>query len=77
MQVSKLLYRSLIAVTLGTVSVGQAVSFVPDYSKAKIAAGRLLALFDRQPNINKPNHSNEGVQPVRTRVGVRCKRIIN
>ena len=33
-------------------AAGQASSFAPDYGKAKIAAARLFALFDRVPSID-------------------------
>jgi hypothetical protein len=33
-------------------AAGQASSFAPDYGKAKIAAARLFALFDRIPTID-------------------------
>ena len=49
-------------VLFGAMSLGQALSYAPDYGKAKISASRLFALFKRQPKID--NYSNEGVLPV-------------
>lgn len=36
----------------GTMFVGQAVAFAPDYNKAKLAATRIIDLFHRTPKIN-------------------------
>ena len=33
-------------------TAGQVASFAPDYMKAKMAAGRILSLFDRTPAID-------------------------
>ena len=49
-------------VNFGAVYIGQGFAYIQNYSKAKVAAGRLFALFLRQPKID--NNSNEGVQPV-------------
>jgi hypothetical protein len=44
--------RVFSAIIFGAMAAGQASSFAPDYGKAKIAAARLFALFDRLPTIN-------------------------
>ncbi|XP_041418444.1 ATP-binding cassette sub-family B member 5 isoform X2 [Xenopus laevis] len=47
--------------TYGALSVGQSLSFAPDYAKAKSAASHLFALFDREPAID--NYSQKGQKP--------------
>ena len=39
-------------------TAGQVASFAPDYMKAKMAAGRILDLFDRTPAID--SYSDNG-----------------
>ena len=46
------LCRVFAAILFGAMAAGQASSFAPDYGKAKIAAARLFALFDRVPSID-------------------------
>lgn len=40
------------ALILGTMMVGQAVAFAPNYSKARVAASQIFALLDRRPVID-------------------------
>ncbi|KAK3887408.1 hypothetical protein Pcinc_008524 [Petrolisthes cinctipes] len=40
------------ALILGTMMVGQAVAFAPNYSKAKVAAGHIFNLLQRRPAID-------------------------
>ncbi len=40
------------ALILGTMMVGQATAFAPNYNKAIIAAGRIFKLLDRVPKID-------------------------
>lgn len=40
------------ALILGTMMVGQAMAFAPNFSKAKIAASKLITLFNRTPAID-------------------------
>ncbi|XP_056375696.1 ATP-binding cassette sub-family B member 5-like isoform X2 [Hyla sarda] len=42
----------------GAITVGQTLSFAPDYSKAKSAASHLFHLFNTEPSID--SYSNEG-----------------
>lgn len=37
---------------LSAMTVGQAVALAPDYSQAKVAAARVLAILDRVPSID-------------------------
>ena len=46
-------------VLFGAMAAGQASSFAPDYGKAKIAAARLFALFDRVPPIDSSSESGD------------------
>ncbi|XP_040208747.1 ATP-binding cassette sub-family B member 5-like isoform X2 [Rana temporaria] len=50
-----------VILTYGAVSVGQTLSFAPDYAKAKSAASHLFALFDREPTID--SYSLHGLKP--------------
>lgn len=50
---------------LGTMMVGQATAFAPNYNKAVIAAARIFKLLDRVPLINDGGHY--GSRPVRNR----------
>lgn len=40
------------ALLLGTMMVGQAVAFAPNYSKARVAASQIFSLLDRRPAID-------------------------
>ena len=46
------------ALILGTMMVGQASAFQPNYNKAVIAAGRIFKLLDRKPLIDSDAASN-------------------
>lgn len=50
------------AMILGTMMVGQAVAFAPNYSKAKVAAARVFAMLERIPAID--TSSDAGLKPV-------------
>lgn len=39
------------ALILGTMMVGQAVAFAPNYSKAKVAGAHIITLLERKPAI--------------------------
>jgi len=43
-------------------AIGQASQFAPDAGKAKAAAAKIFALFDRQPAID--SYSTDGEKPV-------------
>ncbi|XP_073533888.1 ATP-binding cassette sub-family B member 5-like isoform X1 [Phyllobates terribilis] len=45
----------------GAITVGQTLSFAPDYAKAKSAASHLFHLFDTEPSID--SYSMEGEKP--------------
>lgn len=40
------------AIVFGAMALGQASSFAPDYTKAKVSSGRIFSLLDRQPAID-------------------------
>jgi hypothetical protein len=42
------------ALIFGSWMLGQALAFVPNYSIAKMAAGRMFHLMDRKPQIYSP-----------------------
>ena len=46
----------------GGVEIGRVNAFAPDYSKAKVAAAKLFALFDQKSAIDP--WSNRGIKPV-------------
>uniref|UniRef100_A0A7M5VBZ8 Uncharacterized protein n=1 Tax=Clytia hemisphaerica TaxID=252671 RepID=A0A7M5VBZ8_9CNID len=52
--------KVIIGIQFGAMTAGQVASFAPDYVKAKTAAGRILALFDRKPAID--SYSTEGIK---------------
>ncbi|XP_071520197.1 ATP-dependent translocase ABCB1-like [Panulirus ornatus] len=56
------------AMILGTMMVGQAVAFAPNYSKAKVAAARVFFMLERVPTIDASSdvglRPSEGVQDV-------------
>lgn len=47
--------------TYGAITVGQTLSFAPDYAKAKSAASHLFSLFSTEPSID--SYSTEGQKP--------------
>lgn len=47
-----LLHRVAEALILGTMMVGQATAFAPNYNKAVLAAARVFRLLDRRPLID-------------------------
>ncbi|XP_075683429.1 ATP-binding cassette sub-family B member 5-like isoform X1 [Rhinoderma darwinii] len=47
--------------TYGAITVGQTLSFAPDYAKAKSAASHLFSLFNTEPSID--SYSMEGQKP--------------
>ena len=51
------------ALILGSMMVGQATAFAPNYNKAVIAAARIFKLLDRQPVID--SEGTKGVKLVR------------
>ena len=56
-------HRVFIAICNGGVEIGRVNAFAPDYSKAKVAAAKLFALFDRESLIDPTDTS--GKTPVR------------
>ena len=56
-------FRVFMAITFGAISAGQASSFAPDYSKAKVSAKRIFNILDRAPVID--NYSEDGEKVVR------------
>ena len=51
-------FRVIIGIQFAAMTAGQIASFASDYVKAKTAAGRILKLFDRVPEID--SYSQEG-----------------
>ena len=64
-------HRVFIAICNGGVEIGRVNAFAPDYSKAKVAAAKLFALFDRQSLIDPTDTS--GQMPVMDSAIVRAK----
>ena len=58
-----LIFRVAEALILGTIMVGQAQAFAPNYNKAVLAAARVFRLLDRRPLIDSQGQS--GVRLVR------------
>lgn len=54
--------RVFMAMTLAGQVIGQASSFLPDYSKGRLAAGYIFQMMGIKPNID--NFSTAGVKKV-------------
>ena len=52
------------ALILGTMMVGQATAFAPNFNQAVIAAARIFKLLDRKPEIDSTGAA--GLQVVRS-----------
>ena len=52
-------------IVFGAQSVGQASSMMPDYAKAKAAAAKMFALFDRKPKINNWESETTTIVPAK------------
>jgi hypothetical protein len=50
------------AIIFSAFSLGRESQFAPDYGKAKLSAGRILALLEKEPLID--NYSTKGLKPV-------------
>ena len=50
------------ALVLGALGTGQLGAFAPNYTEAKLSAGRIFQLLDRVPAID--SYSQEGLKPV-------------
>ena len=55
-------FRVAEALILGTMMVGQATAFAPNYNKAVLASARVFKLLDRKPLID--GHGESGVKLV-------------
>lgn len=53
----KIVFKVAEALILGTMMVGQASAFAPNYNKAMIAAARIFSLLDRKPKIDSAGGS--------------------
>ena len=62
-------FRVAEALILGTMMVGQATAFAPNYNKAVVAAARVFKLLDRKPLIDSTGAA--GLKLVR-KFGVRA-----
>ena len=51
------------AIVFGAFSMGQAMSFAPEYSKSQLASARVFDLIDSKPSIDTT--SDEGAKPAR------------
>ena len=49
---------------MGSMMVGQATAFAPNYNKAVVAAARIFKLLDRQPVIDS-SEGSKGIKLVR------------
>lgn len=57
-------YRVFFAISLSAASVGQVISMLPDYSKARLSAALVFKMIETKPGID--SFSTQGVKPVRT-----------
>lgn len=49
-------------IIFAAMNIGESASFAPDFAKAKVAAGRILGLLEKKPEIDI--YSEEGEKPV-------------
>ena len=63
-------FRVAEALILGTMMVGQATAFAPNYNKAVLASARVFKLLDRKPLIDGDGQT--GVKLVRFILAVCC-----
>ena len=56
-------FRVLFATVFGTLAVGQASAYAPNYTKSKLSTYRIFSLLDRKPIIN--NYYTDGKELVR------------
>jgi hypothetical protein len=56
------IFRVFTAIIYSAVYLGRESQYAPDYGKAKMAAGRVLACLTQKPVID--NYSTEGLKPV-------------
>lgn len=57
-------YRVFFAISLSAASVGQVISMLPDYSKARLSAALVFKMIETKPGID--SFDTSGVKPVRT-----------
>ena len=60
----QIIFRVAEALILGSMMVGQATAFAPNYNKAVVAAARIFKLLDRQPVIDS-SEGSKGIKLVR------------
>ena len=58
------------AVIFGALGAGEASSFAPNYTKAKVSANKIFALLDREPAID--GYSEDGAKPVSEFTIIHC-----
>ncbi|XP_051921762.1 ATP-binding cassette, sub-family B (MDR/TAP), member 4 isoform X10 [Hippocampus zosterae] len=51
----------LLAIVYGSIAVGEAHSFSPNYAKAKLSAAHIMMLLDRQPAIDNLSHEGQSL----------------
>jgi hypothetical protein len=54
------------AIIFSAFSLGRESQFAPDYGKAKLSAGRIMTLLEKEPLID--NYSTEGLKPVKFQI---------
>jgi ABC-type multidrug transport system fused ATPase/permease subunit len=59
------LYRVFAAIVFGTMAVGQATAFAPDYNKAKLAAARVFQQLDVVPSIDSASTDGKKLEEVK------------
>ena len=52
------IFRVFMAIVIGSMGIGQAGAFAPNYAKAKVSSNRIFALLDRKPLMD--SYSEDG-----------------
>ncbi|XP_072175319.1 ATP-dependent translocase ABCB1-like [Diadema setosum] len=67
---SDAMFKVIIVITYAGIALGQAAAFMPDFSKAKMSAAKLVTLINLKPPID--NYSTEGLKPKKIDGSIKC-----
>ncbi|XP_030843068.1 ATP-dependent translocase ABCB1 isoform X1 [Strongylocentrotus purpuratus] len=70
---SDAMFKVIIVITYAGIALGQAAAFMPDFSKAKMSAAKLITLIGLKPTID--NYSTEGLKPLKIDGAIKCNNL--
>ncbi|XP_063965443.1 ATP-dependent translocase ABCB1-like [Lytechinus pictus] len=70
---SDAMFKVIIVITYAGIALGQAAAFMPDFSKAKLSAAKLVNLIALKPPID--NYSTEGLKPNKIDGYIKCNNL--